>query len=96
LKTTLTLDDDVGERLRETAHRERKPFRTVVNEALRLGLGLRGKGVMEVEPFEMRTYRSAFVGGIDEGRLNQLVDQLEAQAFVGRWVNPIPIEGTGR
>ncbi len=82
MRTTLTLDEDVGERLRETAHRERKPLRAVVNEALRLGLGLRARAVMEVEPFEVRTFRSSFVGGIDEGRLNQLADQLEAEAFV--------------
>lgn len=79
VRTTLTLDEDVGERLRETAHRERKPFRTVVNEALRLGLGLRGQAVREVEPFEVRTFRSSFAGGIDEARLNQLADQLEAE-----------------
>ncbi|MCK6498564.1 MAG: hypothetical protein L6Q38_03695 [Nitrospira sp.] len=79
---TLTLDEDIGERLRETAHRERKPLREVVNEALRLGLGMRGKAAMKAEPFEVRTYRSSFVGGVDEGRLNQLEDQLEAEAFV--------------
>jgi hypothetical protein len=82
MRTTLTLDEDIGERLREAAHRERKPFRTVVNEALRLGLGLRGQEVREAEPFEVKTFRSTFAGGIDEGRLNQLADQLEAESFV--------------
>ncbi|MGE3311887.1 MAG: antitoxin [Limisphaerales bacterium] len=94
MRTTLTLDDDVGERLREAAYRERKPFRTVVNEALRLGLGLRGKAVVAAEPFEVRTFRSSFVGGIDEGRLNQLADQLEAEAFVK--TRPPAESGPGR
>ncbi|MCC7373049.1 MAG: hypothetical protein IT581_00225 [Verrucomicrobiales bacterium] len=94
MRTTLTLDDDVGERLREAAHRERKPFRAVVNEALRLGLGLRDRGMTEAEPFVPRTFRSSFVGGIDEGRLNQLSDQLEAEAFV-KTPNP-PGQGHGQ
>ena len=79
MRTTLTLDPDVGERLREAAHRERKPFRTVVNEALRLGLGLRGKGPLRAPEFVPRTFRSPFRAGIDEGRLNQLADQVEAE-----------------
>ncbi len=94
MRTTLTLDEDVRERLRETAHRERKPFRAVVNEALRLGLGLRGRAGIAAEPFEVRTFRSPFVGGIDEGRLNQLADQLEAEAFPTTPNSPEP--GPGR
>lgn len=79
MRTTLTLDADVGERLREAAHRERKPFRTVVNEALRLGLGLRGKGPLRKPAFVPKTFRSPFRAGIDEARLNQLMDQLEVE-----------------
>lgn len=80
MRTTLTLDADVDERLRETAHRERKPFKTVVNEALRLGLGLRERGAIRSPKFVPRTFHSPFRGGIDEGRLNQMADQLEVEA----------------
>ena len=83
MRTTLTLDADIGERLREAAHRERKPFRTVVNEALRLGLGLRGKGPLRAPEFVPKTFRSQPRAGIDEGRLNQWADQLEVEAAAG-------------
>ena len=38
MRTTLTVDDDVIEEARELAKRSHKPFRTVVNAALRAGL----------------------------------------------------------
>ena len=41
VRTTLTLDDDVAARLQAEARRTGKPFKTVVNEHLRLGLAQR-------------------------------------------------------
>ena len=38
MRTTLTIDDDVLERARAIAAKLRTPFKTVVNEALRVGL----------------------------------------------------------
>jgi len=38
VRTTLTLDEDVAERLQAIARRSGQPFRTVVNETLRSGL----------------------------------------------------------
>jgi hypothetical protein len=38
MRTTLTLDPDVARLLREEAHRQRRPFKDVVNEAIRRGL----------------------------------------------------------
>jgi Arc/MetJ-type ribon-helix-helix transcriptional regulator len=38
MRTTLTLDADVAGRLRQAVKRRRRPFRSVVNEALRAGL----------------------------------------------------------
>jgi plasmid stability protein len=40
-RTTLTLDDDVVTHLRAEAARTGKPFKTVVNDALRAGLDRR-------------------------------------------------------
>ena len=39
MRTTLTLDDDLAERLADLARESRKPFKAVVNETLRRGLG---------------------------------------------------------
>ncbi len=38
MRTTLTLDDRLARDLKEIAHRSGKPFKVVVNEALRAGL----------------------------------------------------------
>jgi hypothetical protein len=38
VRTTLTLDDDVAVQLREQARKTGKPFKEIVNEALRTGL----------------------------------------------------------
>jgi plasmid stability protein len=38
MRTTLTLDDDLFKRLRETAHREHRSFKAVCNDAMRDGL----------------------------------------------------------
>ncbi len=52
MRTTLALDEDVLQKARAAATRLRVPFKTVVNEALRLGLN-------EVEkPAKQRRYRT--------------------------------------
>lgn len=38
MRTTLTLEDRLAEALRRRAHEQGKPFKEVVNEALRAGL----------------------------------------------------------
>jgi hypothetical protein len=38
MRTTLTLDDDVAEKARAMAEKTRRPFKQVVNEAMRTGL----------------------------------------------------------
>ena len=47
-RTTLTLDDDVAARLDREARRSGRPYRVVVNEALRRGLDAQPVGL---EPF---------------------------------------------
>jgi len=41
MRTTLTIDDDIMDEIRETAHREGVPLKQLVNRLLRLGLGSR-------------------------------------------------------
>ena len=38
MRTTLTLDPDVAALLQQAAHEQRRPFKQVVNDALRRGL----------------------------------------------------------
>ena len=82
MRTTLTLDDDVAAALREQARLRDRPFKQVVNDALRRGMSL---AVEEGRPaYRVRPNQSGFKPGVDPLRLNQLNDELEAGAFARR------------
>ena len=80
MKTTLTLDDDVADFLKEQSRLHNKPFKQVVNEVLRRGM-VPGLEAVEVPKFRVVPNRSGLLTGIDSRRLNQLNDQLEAGEF---------------
>ena len=78
MRTTLTVDDDLAERLVELARETRQPFKVVLNAALRRGLGEQSPAaapfVYEAHPGELRA-------GIDDRRLNELVWELDEERF---------------
>lgn len=78
MRTTLTLDDDVATKLRELAHRRKRPFKEVVNEVLRRGLAVPAPRARQ-RPFRVEAFRSAFRPGVDLLKLNQLSDELEVR-----------------
>ena len=75
MRTTLTLEEDVLEKARALASRLHVPFKTVVNEALRLGLS-------EVEkPAKQRRYKmTPHAMGLRKGYNLDNVQELLAQA----------------
>lgn len=78
MRTTLTLEPDVAQSLRREMRRSGKGVKAVVNHALRIGLGLSGKRVRPPR-FEVRPHAFGFKPGVDLDRLNQLVDELDAE-----------------
>ena len=80
MRTTLTLDDEIAERLRAEADLGKRSFKEIVNDALRRGLGLDENPAPE--PFIVHPFSSAFLPGVDSGKLNQLADELEAEEFI--------------
>jgi hypothetical protein len=76
---TVTLDPDVAERIDQEVRREGKTAQTVVNEALRARLGLRGESRLQ-EPFCVQPHDFGFIAGLDLDRMNHLADELEAAA----------------
>ena len=82
MRTTLTLDPDVTRLLADEVHRVRKPFKQVVNDALRRGLtsaaGRRPK------PYRVRPHAARLQPGIDPGRLNALADEHEDDAILAK------------
>jgi len=74
-RTTLTLDDDVVSRLRAEASRTGKPFKTVVNDALRAGLDSRSSRGRRV--FKVRARDLGVRPELDLDDIEGLLDQVE-------------------
>lgn len=81
MRTTLTLDDDIADYLREQARLLDKPFKQVLNDTLRRGMA--PVVVAPVREFRLIPNPSGLAPGIDPLKLNQLNDQLEAEEFGG-------------
>lgn len=81
MRTTVTLDSDLEQLLRETAVRTRRPFKKVLNETLRgalegsTGPARAGRFVVEARPLGLRA-------GLDPSGFNRMIDDLEAEAFL--------------
>ncbi|MBI4953716.1 MAG: ribbon-helix-helix protein, CopG family [Myxococcales bacterium] len=84
MRTTLTLDDDVAERLQALAARSKASFKATVNEVIRRGLTAQERASRPSKPFRLEPFRSAFRIGVDPVRLNQINDDLEAEHALER------------
>ena len=83
MRTTLTLDPDVERMLTEEMHRVRRPYKQVVNDAIRRGLAPRLSDAPS-RPYRAAVHNAKLKPGIDAGALNRLVDELEDEAVIGR------------
>ena len=78
MRTTLTLDPDVAARVRKETAGGKRGLKEVINERLRIGFGI---SVQEsAELFKVNPHRSAYRPGVDTGKLNQLVDELQIES----------------
>jgi len=82
MRTTLTLDDDLAERLMEEARETRQPFKVVVNDALRRGLKDKTPAIA---PFHYEGHQGGLQPGIDPRRLNELFWELEEADFWSKY-----------
>jgi len=78
MRTTLTLDRDVAERLEKEMRRTGRGLKATINDAIRRGLRMAGKPPRPPR-FEVRPHAFGVKPGIDLDRMNQLVDELEAE-----------------
>jgi hypothetical protein len=81
MRTTVTLEPDLAKKVKALAHRRGLSFKQALNEVIRRGLtrpvqqGARTK-------YTVHPHMGGFRPGIDPGKLNQLVDQLEVEDFI--------------
>lgn len=83
MRTTLTLDPDVVRLLEDEVHRTRKPFKQVVNDAIRRGLAPTVKATV-VPPYRVKPHIAKLAAGIDPDRMNALADELEDAAILAK------------
>ncbi len=83
MRTTLTLDPDVARLLEEEAHRQRKSFKQVVNEAIRRGLTPTTRG-RQPTAYRVQPHKTTLRAGIDAQALNRLTDELEDEAVLAK------------
>jgi len=76
MRTTVTLDPDVAQKIKDLAHRRKTSFKATLNDVLRRGLSPR-LGEKDSEPFVIHTHAGGFRPAIDSGKVNKLVDELE-------------------
>ena len=83
----MTLDDDVAERLADLARESSLPFKVVVNDALRRGLG----GPKPREPkFVIKPHCGNLRSKIDDRRLNELVWEFEEERLARKLLRRKP------
>jgi hypothetical protein len=82
MRTTLTIDEELAERIRKEVALGKRSLKAVINDALRRGLGL--EPAKRTKPYRVKPHSSTFAPGVDTGRLNQLVDDLEAAEFLAK------------
>lgn len=87
MRTTLTIDDDLAAILEQEMRRKGTSFREVVNRALRRGLA-EERLIRPRRDVKTRPHSFGFKPGIDRDKLNQLVDELEAEEAAARRRRP--------
>ncbi len=86
MRTTLTLENDLAEKLKGLAHQRHISFKQIVNDTLRSGLAVDRKPAKARRPFRVKPSHCGFRPGVDLGKLNQIVDEIEAEDFRREWV----------
>jgi len=84
MRTTLTLDDDLADTLKEIAFSKQKSMKQVVNDALRAGL----RASAAPPPAQSYRLQPASLGsvapGLDLHRALRLADELEDEGLVSK------------
>lgn len=78
MRTTLTIDDDLAAQIQEHRRRYGHSLKRVINALLREGLQGRQRQP-RAKKYRTRTYNLGMRPGFDPVKLNQLVDELEAE-----------------
>jgi Bacterial antitoxin of type II TA system, VapB len=80
MRTTLSLDDDVIDKARKAAEKSGRPFREVINEALRAGLRSLAT-VPDAKPYTTKPRKMGLKPGRNLDNIQDLLAQIEGEEF---------------
>ena len=80
VRTTVTLDPDVDQLLKEEMRRAGLTFRQALNQAIRRALA--GNAAAERRPFKLRPKRLSLRPGLDPALLQHLEEELDTESFI--------------
>ena len=78
MRTTLNLDEDILDQARRLAEKEKKPFRLVLNEALRLGLEDWGQHSQK-KPYVTHPHALKLRPGFSLDNIGELLAEVEGE-----------------
>ena len=81
MRTTLTIEPEVARRIESEIRRTRKTLKTVINDALKVGLAMTVKPDAP-PPFKVKAYKMGVHPGIDLDKANQLLDEMDVEAYL--------------
>lgn len=77
MRTTITLDDDVAAKIQAKVRKSGRPFKAIVNEALRAGLALEGRA-KQLPPFKIEArHLIRLKAGPNYDKVEEVFDQLD-------------------
>jgi hypothetical protein len=76
IRTTVTLDDDVLERVKAESRSRGASFKETLNDLLRVALAARLQGAKR-KPFRVKAYHTGVIPGLNYEKTGELLEHLE-------------------
>ncbi len=80
MRTTIVIDEDVLDRARAVAAKKRRPFRSIINEAMREGLSLI-ESKQKQKLYRMKPRNMGQKSGISIDNIQELLSRIEGEDF---------------
>ena len=81
MRTTLTIDSDIADYLREQSRLHEKSFKQVVNETLRRGMSPSPKESAR-KPFKVKPFPGGFAPGVDPNNPKDFLNKLDDEHYM--------------
>lgn len=80
MRTTLTLEDDIAENAKQVAQQFHRPFKQIINQALRLGLMQMNKTPQQRKLYKTQPHAMDLKEGYSLDNIQELLSRIEGEA----------------